>query len=111
MPGKLMYPKWADVIPCEIVIEGGVSEDGEAVPLETWSGKVNFSEKAKRVQDRDGKWVQLSGVIHVAGDILPGVVYTGGKVTIEGYPVRVVTGYARPRNPDGPVNHTRLELI
>ena len=109
--GKLPYPKFADVTPCEITLSGGLSEDGESTVLESWSGKVNFSEKAKRIQDKDGRWVQLSGVIHVGGDILPGVIFTEGTVAIEGYPIRTIVGYARPRNPDGTVNHTRLELI
>ena len=41
-----------------------MSEDGEPVELASWSGKVNYSEKAKRVQDKDGRWVQLAAVIH-----------------------------------------------
>lgn len=77
----------------------------------TWSGKVNLSEKVKRVQNKDGQWTQLAGVIHVCGDILPGVIFTGGTVSIEGYPLRTINAYSRPRNPDGTVNHTRLELI
>lgn len=111
MNGKLPYLNIWDVTPCSIAIEGGMSEDGEPLTLASWSGKVNYSEKAKRVQDKDGRWVQLAAVIHVKGDILPGVVFTGGKVTITGFPVRTITGYSRPRNPDGTVNHTRLELM
>jgi len=111
MTGKLPYLNIWDVTPCSIKIEGGMSEDGEPVELASWSGKVNYSEKAKRVQDKDGRWVQLAAVIHVKGDIIPGVVFKGGVVTITGLPARTITGYARPRNPDGTVNHTRLELI
>lgn len=111
MAGKLPYPKFADVTPCNIVLHGAPSSTGAPTVLAEWSGKVNFSEKVKRVQDKDGQWVQLSGVIHVAGDILPGVIFTGGTVAIAGYPTRKIVSYTRPRNPDGSVHHTRLELI
>lgn len=111
MAGKLPYPRYADVTPCTIVLHGGMGESGEPAEIARWSGKVNLSEKVKRVQNKDGQWVQLSGVIHVCGDILPGVIFTGGTVSIEGYPLRTIVGYSRPRNPDGTVNHTKLELI
>lgn len=110
---QLPYPVWADVTPCKITIgSGGYDEDG--LPLEslTWEGRVNFSEKAKRIQDKNGQWISLTAVIHVQGDILPKVVFTDASCKIEAYEKTMkCVAYQRPRNPDGSVHHTRLELI
>jgi hypothetical protein len=108
---KLTYPKWADVTPASITLEGEPSADGSPVVLLEWNGLVNFSEKAKRIQDKDGRWVQLSGVIHVEGDILGDVPFIRGTCTIDGLATRSIVSISRPRNPDGSINHTRLELI
>lgn len=107
---KLIYLDVWDVTPCKITLSDGIGEDGNAEIVGEWQGLVNFSEKAKRVQDSDGQWIQLAGVIHVKGDILPDVQYETGTAQVEGYPERKIIGYSRPRNPDGTVNHTRLEL-
>lgn len=108
---QLPYLDAFDVTPCRIVLQGGMSEDGEPETLGDWQGLVNFSERVRRVQNKDGDWVQLSGVIHVKGDILPGVVFKTGTAEVEGYGKRQIISYTRPRNPDGTVNHTRLELM
>ncbi|MCI6603032.1 MAG: hypothetical protein MSC43_02385 [Clostridiales bacterium] len=113
MIAKLPYRSVWDVTPCTIRLNaGGYTEDGEPMEAHSWTGKVNFSERAGRIQDKDGVWVKLSGVIHVKGDILPGVVFTEGTALVDGYGREMkIVSYSRPRNPDGSVNHTRLELI
>lgn len=113
MVGKLRYPRWADVTPATIVLTGGPSQFGDDEILLTWEGKVNWSEKSQKVQDKDGNWIKLSGVIHVEGDLLDGIEddVTGGRVTIAGFVDREINAISRPRNPDGSVNHTRIEVI
>lgn len=111
MRGKLPYLDAWDVTPCEITLSEAIGEDGGPEITGRWEGKVNYSEKAKRIQNADGQWIALAGVIHVKGDILPGVQFQEGTAKVEGYPERRIIGYYRPRNPDGSVNHTRLELI
>lgn len=106
----IYFAGW-DVTPCKITLSVGIGEDGGPEVVGEWEGLVNFSEKAKRIQDKDGQWIQLAGVIHVEGDILPNIQYETGTAEVAGYPKRKIIGYARPRNPDGTVNHTRLELI
>lgn len=109
---KLPYLDAWDVTDATITLTGGMSEDGEPESLGAWTGKVNFSEKARKVQNADGAWVQLSAVIHVKGDILPGTVFREGVAEVDGYDHKfTIHGYHRPRNPDGSVNHTRLELL
>lgn len=109
---KLPYFDFWDNVPAKIILTDGLDEDGEPKEVAKWQGLVNFSEKAKRIQNKDGLWVKLSAVIHIKGDILPGVVFNGGTVTVTGYSNTFeIVSYSRPRNPDGTVNHTRLELI
>lgn len=107
---KLPYLKAWDVTPCKIELSTEFGEDGGPEITDTWSGDVNFSEKVNRIQDADGQWVRLSGVIHTKGDILPDAVFEDGTAEINGVKYRIVS-YTRPRNPDGTVNHTRLELL
>jgi len=111
MVGKLEYPDWADVVPATIVLDGEPTEDGSDPTGTTWTGNVNLSEGGKRVQDADGRWISLACVIHVKGDIFPGVDFKGGRVTVGAYSDRTIINYKRPRNPDGTVNHTRIEVI
>lgn len=106
---KLPYFKQWDVTPCVITLYAGLTEDGAPAEAGSWTGNVNYSERVRRVQDRDGQWIALSGVIHVKGDILPDVVFDNGTAEVEGRVARIVS-YSRPRNPDGSVNHTRIEL-
>jgi len=107
---KLPYFKglW-DRVDVTITLYGGLGEDGGPVEVGAWSGKANWSEKVKRVQDGQGQWIALSGALHIGGDILPGVQFDNGEVEVDGV-VRNIVSYSRPRNPDGSVNHTRIEL-
>ena len=111
MRSKLFYPDWFDVTPAVIEFEGEISKDFSPDNIKTWEGKVNFSETHKRIQDKDGRWVQLSGIVHVKGDILGGIKFTRATCTIAGNVNRNVVAISQPRNPDGSINHTRLELI
>lgn len=108
---KLLYPEKADVTPAHIVMEGETQADGSPSIVQEWEGLVNFSEKAKRVQDSDGRWVQLNGVVHVKGDILRDVPFIRAYCIVDGSQPRSIVSISRPRNPDGTINHTRLELI
>lgn len=113
MISKLRYPDFMDVTPCTINFTGGPSQFGDDEVLLTWEGKVNWSEHSQKVQDKDGNWIKLAGVIHVGKDILDGYIdrITGGTVTIAGLSNREIFTIRRPRNPDGTVNHTRIEVI
>lgn len=106
---KLPYLKQWDVTPCTVRLFHGVGEDGGPELAGSWTGNVNYSEKVRRVQDRDGQWIALSGVLHIEGDILPDVQFDNGEVTIGDVTHRIVS-YSRPRNPDGTVHHTRIEM-
>ncbi len=111
MIGKLRYPEFADVTPATIIFDGEPTEDGSDPTGATWTGKVNLSEKTRRVQDSNGRWISLACVIHAQGDILNGAEFKGGRVTVAGFTNRTIVKLNRVRNPDGTVNHTYIEVI
>lgn len=107
---KLPYYKQWDVTPCEIYLIS-MNEEGEEIIEAEWRGKVNLSETNKRVQDRNGMWVHLSGLINVKGDIFPAITnISQGYAVINGEKINILIGRKR-RNPDGSINHTELELL
>lgn len=106
---KLPYYKQWDVTPITVYLtEQG--KGGKKETEETWTGLCNFSETHKRVQNSQGIWVHLSGVVHIKGDIFPDKDHIEGYVIINGQKLNIDYS-SRPRNPDGTINHTRLELI
>ena len=107
---KLNYPSFFDVTPVEIVIIDGINEDGTEKEVVRKNIKCNYSETTKRVQNSEGLWVPLSGVIHFKGDICPDIANPTGYVILFGKEI-TISNYSRLRNPDGSVNHTKLELI
>ena len=106
------FPDWLMVTPCMISVEGkGVTEDGEPPTDFEWSGKCWHSDKAQESLDGNGKKVILQGAIQIKGDIAPGLAsFSGGTVAIGNANFQINKGM-RPKNPDGTVHHTTLELI
>lgn len=108
---KLPFPKELAVIDYELSLNiEGISEDGEPMSALTKKGKCIFSEKAKRVIDSDGKQIELLGRVIIEGDIAPSLPsVSDGAISINGRTYEIHTG-SRPRNPDGTVHHTLLEV-
>jgi hypothetical protein len=108
---KLPYPTGLDVTTIAVNLTSGI--DGNGVPnvVATYSGKCRYVEKAKTLRDPEGKMVRLEAKAYIGCDIAPLVTTTlRGNVTINGESKKIYRGY-RPRNPDGTVHHTELELI
>ena len=108
---KLPFPDFLLKTDYSITInQEGISEDGEPLNAFTGGGKCIFSEKAKRIIDKDGKEVVLLGKVIVKGDVAPTLkTVADGTITINGRTFEIHTG-ARPRNPDGTVHHTSFEV-
>lgn len=92
------------------------SENGDFPMVTAYTGRCNFSEKSRVVRTPDGEHVKMSCVLHIKGDIAPGVATFTGKATIQcdnllGVREMLIESVDRPRNPDGSVHHTRLGLI
>ena len=107
MLGKLPFPDWILVTPVK-VYHTHLSEDGELVEEEIFDGLCCYDEKSRQVLDAERRLVQLSAKAIFKGDLLPGQ-------DIQGYVMvgdlkREIFKAARPRNPDGTVFSTELEL-
>lgn len=98
---------------CDVYINReGISEEGEPlIALELKNQRCRFVEKTKVIINSDGKKVQLVGKIILLGDIAPNIKkISGGEVIINNSKYEIYQA-SRPRNPDGTVHHTSLELM
>lgn len=105
---KLPFPKWILNTPVEIY-QTYINEDGEPIEDLIYNGLCNYNEKSRQTLDAERRLVTLSGIVIVEGDINP-------DKLIEGY-IKIgelkkdIYKSSRPRNPDGSVFSTELELI
>ena len=98
---------------CDInLYQEGLSEEGEPLTsLNLENQKCRFVEKTKVVINSDGKKVELVGKVILLGDIAPNIKkISGGEVIVNDSKYEIYQA-SRPRNPDGSVHHTTLELI
>lgn len=104
---KFPFPKWNQVTPVK-VYQTGTTKFGEPFEDLIFDGLAFYDEKQRQVMTAERQLVLLSGKIIIEGDILPGQ-------TIEGF-VKIgdiekkIYGAQRPRNPDGSVFSTELDL-
>lgn len=107
MRGKLPFPKW--ILKTQVkVYQTDLSEDGEPVEEMIFDGLAFYDETARQVLDAERRLVQLSGKVIIQGDILPDKLIQG--YVMIGSVKRTIFRSARPRNPDGSVFSTELEL-
>ena len=109
---------------CDVKLyQEGLSEEGEPLTsLNLKKENCRFVEKTKTIITADGQKVELVGKVILLGDIAPNIKkISGGEVSniitiIDGKEIVNESKYeiyqaSRPRNPDGSVHHTTLELI
>lgn len=107
MRGKLPFPRWILNTPIK-VYQVGVDKFDEPFEETIFEGLVSYDEKQRQVMNAERQLVLLSGKVIIEGDIRP-------DETIEGF-VRIgniekkIYGAQRPRNPDGSVFSTELDL-
>lgn len=104
---KFPFPRWNQVTPVK-VFRTETSEDGEPVEELIYDAKCFYDEKSRQVMDAERRLVQLSGLIVIEGDIYPGQSFEG-LVEVAGER-KTIHRVKRPRNPDGSVFSTELEL-
>lgn len=108
MLGKLPFPEWILVTPVKIY-QTYINEDGEPIDNLIFEGLCNYSEKSKQTLDAERRLISLSGKVIVKGDINPGKLIEGyiqiGEIK------RNIFRTSRPRNPDGSVFSTELDLM
>ena len=98
---------------CDVYINReGISEEGEPLmALELKNQKCSFVEKTKVIINSDGKKVELVGKIILLGDIAPDIKkISGGEVIVNNSKYEIYQA-SRPRNPNGTIHHTTLELM
>jgi len=104
---KLPFPDWILVTPIEVYAEiageDGISEES------IFDGKCNFSEKSRTVLNEQRQVVNLSGKAIFKGDIYPGKLVKG-HVVLNGIK-RTIHRSRKPRNPDGSIYSTELDLM
>lgn len=98
---------------CDVKLyQEGLSEEGEPLTsLNLENQKCRFVEKTKTIITTDGKKVELVGKVILLGDIAPNIKkISGGEVIFNDSKYEIYQA-SRPRNPDGSVHHTTLELM
>lgn len=108
---KLPYFKSWDKTPIVVEIaQEGMDENGVPLTAVIFDGLCNFTGKTKSVMTAEGKYVNLGGMLTVHGDIAPNIPNITGTATIN-QKARKIHNSEKVLNPDGTVNHTRLELL
>lgn len=98
---------------CDVILyQEGLSEEGEPLTsLDLKNQKCRFVEKTKVIISPEGKKVELVGKVILSGNIAPNIKkISGGEVIINDSKYEIYQA-SRPRNPDGSVHHTTLELM
>lgn len=98
---------------CDVIVyQEGLSEEGEPLTsLNLENQKCRFVEKTKIIISPDGKKVELIGKVILLGDIAPNIrKISGGEVIVNNSKYEIYQA-SRPRNPDGTVYMTILELM
>lgn len=104
---RFPFPSWNQVTPVK-VYQTELTEDGEPGETLIYDKKCFYDDKSRQVMTADRQLVLLSGLIIIEGDILPGKTIQG-YVQVEGERKNIHRA-KRPRNPDGSVFSTELEL-
>lgn len=98
---------------CDVSLyQEGLSEEGEPLTsLDLKEQKCRFVEKTKIIISPDGKKVELIGKVILLGNIAPNIKkISGGDVIVNDSKYEIYKA-SRPRNPDGTVYMTTLELM
>lgn len=102
---------WTCRTPVQVRLTGEINEDGEEQTALLYEGCCYYTEQSRTVMDEQGRRVLLQAQAFFQGDIAPEVPDITGEVAVDSGPTRRIYQSARPRNPDGTVNYTRLELM
>jgi hypothetical protein len=105
---KLPFPVWILVTPIKVYQETQ-GENGLEEQL-IFDGKCCYDDKTKQVLDAERRLVTLSGKVILKDDIYPDKLISGYVLFGEDIK-KTIYRTARPKNPDGSVFSTELELI
>lgn len=104
---KLPFPEFSLVTPIKVYVEID-GEDGVEEKL-IFDGKCNFSERSRTTLNEQRQVVELTGKAIFKGDIYPGKLIKG-YVEVDGIK-KTIHRSRKPRNPDGSIFSTELDLM
>ena len=104
---KLPFPDWALVAPIKVYAEVPGEDGVEEVLI--FDGKCNLSERSRTTLNEQRQVVELTGKALFKGDIYPGKPIKG-YVELDGIK-KTIYRSRKPRNPDGSVYSTELDLM
>lgn len=104
---RLPFPDWCLVTDIKVFVEVP-GEDG-VTEVKIFDGKCNFSEKSKTTLNEQRQVVELSGKALFKGDIYPGQLIKG-YIDLGGVK-KTIYRSRKPRNPDGSIFSTELDLM
>lgn len=104
---KLPFPDWVLVTPIKVYAEIDGEDGVEEILI--FDGKCNFSEKSRTTLNEQRQVVELTGKALFKGDIYPDKLIKG-CVEIDGIE-RTIYRSRKPRNPDGSIFSTELDLM
>ena len=104
---KLPFPDWALVTPIKVYAEVPGEDGVEEVLI--FDGKCNLSERSRTTLNEQRQVVELTGKALFKGDIYPGKPIKG-YVELDGIK-KAIYRSRKPRNPDGSIYSTELDLM
>lgn len=104
---KLPFPDWILVTPIKVYVEENTEDGVEEILI--FDGKCNFSERSKTTLNEQRQVVELSGKAVFRGDIYPGKLIKG-YIKLDGVR-KGIHRSRKPRNPDGSIFSTELDLM
>ncbi len=111
MPGNLPFPRFLAKTSIRVILTGELNEDGEPSEILVYEGHCIYSEKSQQVLDDERRLIRLSARALIEGDIYPGGDIQGYVQIAGSETKRTIFRVSRPRNPDGSVFSTELELM
>lgn len=104
---KLPFPDWILVTPIKVYVEENTEDGVEEILI--FDGKCSFSERSKTTLNEQRQVVELSGKAVFRGDIYPGKLIKG-YIKLDGVR-KSIHRSRKPRNPDGSIFSTELDLM
>ena len=104
---KLPFPDWVLVTPIKVYAEVPGEDGVEEVLI--FDGKCNLSERSRTTLNEQRQVVELTGKALFKGDIYPGKPIKG-YVVLDGIK-KTIYRSRKPRNPDGSIYSTELDLM
>jgi hypothetical protein len=103
------YP-FSDKQDAKIQLTEGTDEQGKPAIVGEETVKCTIFRTFKTKPNKEGKLVQVVGILYKKGNVLPGIVNLEGYVVLSNNTYRINSG-SRVPDPLGGIHHIEMELI